>query len=77
MLLGVTILLSAVATIAKAYRLAEIGHDLPVGLPEATTASDWQRPLSFRQPVTAPTRGDARLVVGCRAVMSGKAAHPP
>ncbi len=26
MLLGVTILLSAVATIAKAYRLAEIGH---------------------------------------------------
>jgi hypothetical protein len=32
MLLGVTILLSAAATIAKAYRLAEIGHNPPVGV---------------------------------------------
>jgi len=31
-----------------------IGHDLPVGLPEATPAIDWVRTVRFSLPAAAP-----------------------
>ena len=37
--------------------MTESGHDLPVGLPEAITASDWEETLRPRRPTrTADTK---------------------